>query len=40
MSGMIPGNPDQRSDEWLTSTLREDSVLHRAVWCAFTLTWS
>jgi hypothetical protein len=30
VSGVIPGSPDQLSDEWLTSTLREVGVLHQA----------
>lgn len=29
-SSVIPGSPDQLSDEWLTSTLREEGVLHQA----------
>jgi len=30
MSGVIPGSPEQLSNEWLTSALREDGVIARA----------
>ncbi len=34
---VIPGSPEQLSDEWLTSALREDGVLHQARVVAHTM---